>query len=57
MNNTDNFEAIAQDAVAALISVAVTLKLLGNKEYQELAYALADDAEDLCNRAIALGGE
>jgi hypothetical protein len=55
MNNTstDNFEAIAKDAVAALTAAALTLKLIGERE---LASAIADSARDCIDRAIALGG-
>jgi hypothetical protein len=56
MNNTDNFEAIAQDAVQALTAAAFTLRLVGDEKYQGLADALADEAAYFCDRAIALGG-
>ena len=53
-NTTDNFELIAQDAVTSLTAAAITLKMIG---IEELATALANDAEALCERAIALGAE
>jgi hypothetical protein len=55
MNNTskrDNFERIAQDAVSALTAAAITLQIIGENE---LALAICDTTEALCNRAIALG--
>jgi hypothetical protein len=55
MRNTssDNFEAIAKDAVMALTAAALTLKLIGEKE---LASAIAEKASQCVDRAIALGG-
>jgi hypothetical protein len=50
----DNFELIAQDAVKTITAVILTLKLIGDDKYQSLAESLAEDAEDLCIRAIAL---
>jgi hypothetical protein len=56
MSNTsnDNFEAIAKDAVAALIATVLTLRIIGE---EELSRAISDAAEDFCDRAIALGAE
>lgn len=52
-NTTDNFELIAQDAVATLTAVILTLKAIGG--FDEFAGTIADDAEELCLRAIAIG--
>lgn len=51
--STDNFEAIAQDAVTALIAAALTTKMMGETE---LAHGINDKAADLIDRAIALVG-
>jgi hypothetical protein len=53
MNKTDNFEAIAKDAVSALLAAAITLKLMGESEF---ANAVNDSARKCIERALTLGG-
>jgi hypothetical protein len=55
--STDNFEAIAKSAVDALTAAALTLRIIGDKDYQKMATAVADEALKCVERAIALGGE
>ena len=50
---TDNFEAIAHDAVSALTAVVLTLKITGEDDF---AKAVSEAAEKLIDRAIAIGG-
>jgi dsDNA-specific endonuclease/ATPase MutS2 len=58
MRNTssDNFERIAHEAVVALTSAALTLRITGDEGYQKLATVIAERASALVDRAIALGG-
>lgn len=53
-NSTDNFERIAQEAVIALTSVVLTLRVTGGPDYQQLADVIAERTEQLIDRAIAL---
>lgn len=53
-NQTDNFEAIAKNAVDALVAVTLTLRIMGE---DELAAAVADSSLRLIDRAIAIGGK
>jgi glutamate/tyrosine decarboxylase-like PLP-dependent enzyme len=57
MRNTssDNFERIAHEAVVALTSTVLTLRITGDEGYQKLADAIAERATELVDRAIALG--
>lgn len=56
-NTTDTFEAIAKDAVVLL--TAIVADLAGSEDDSDLCISvlIGKLAEELCNRAIALGAE
>lgn len=58
-NTADNFEAIAQDAVELILAIVQGLTSRKDADPSTLlaAVLIADKTEDLCKRAIALGGE
>lgn len=56
-NTTDSFEAIAMDAVNMLMGIIDGLSGKDDPAAQLLVIILSAKTEDLCTRAIALGGE
>lgn len=56
MNKTDSFEAIAKDAVQILATIVDALRQNEDPEAALVGLILGAKAEDLCHRAIALGG-
>jgi hypothetical protein len=57
MNNSDNFEAIAADAVSLIIATLAVLNAVDTPETDLAGLLISAKAEDLCLRAIALGSE
>ena len=57
MNNSDSFEAIARDAVHVLVTIVEALRQNESAEAALTALVLAAQAEEFCDRALALGAE